>query len=82
MSGAINITHMMAFQETTDGTEYISNQVSVTKSKKPVATEKTQNEQIVVNVKKEPNILVIHTTSNEHCTAVSSQFEKVLCGCY
>lgn len=74
--GAIDITHMMAFQEATDGTEYISNQISVTKSKKPVTIEKTQNEQIVVNVKKEPNILVMHTTSNEDCTAVSSQFEK------
>ena len=74
--GAINITHMMAFQEATDGTQYISNQISVTKSKKPVTIEKTQNEKIVVNVKKEPNILVMHTTSNEDFTAVSSQFEK------
>ena len=62
--GAINITHMMAFQEAADGTEYMSNQISVTKSKKPFTIEKTQNEQIVVNVKKESNILVMDTTSN------------------
>ena len=34
--GAINITHLMAFQEVTDRTKYISNKVNVTKSKRSV----------------------------------------------
>ena len=73
---------MMTFQEATDGTEYISNQISVTKSKKPVTIEKTQNEQIVVNVKKEPNILVMHTTSNEDVQQFPANLKKlILCGC-
>ena len=74
--GAINITHMMAFQEVTDKTEYISNTISVTKSKKPITVEETQNKQIAVNVKKEPGITVINNSSNDVGATVSSQFEK------
>ena len=39
--GAVSITHLMAFQEVTDTTEYISNKVNVTKSKRSVIVEKT-----------------------------------------
>ena len=39
--GAINITHLMAFQQVTDRTEYISNKVNVTKSKRSVIAEET-----------------------------------------
>ena len=39
--GATNITPLMASQQVTDRTEYISNKVNVTKSKRSVIAEET-----------------------------------------
>ena len=74
--GAINITHLMAFQEVTDRTEYISNKVNVTKSKRSVIAEETPDKQLKVNVKKEPNSIVNCAANNKEYAVLSSQFGK------
>ena len=63
--GAINITQLMAFQEVTDRTEYISNKVNVTKSKRSVIIEEI------------PNSIVNCATNNKEFTVLSSQFGKI-----
>ena len=63
--GAINITQLMAFQEVTGRTEYISNKVNVTKSKRSVIIEEI------------PNSIVNCAANNKEFTVLSSQFGKI-----
>ena len=74
--GAVNITHLMAFQEVTDATEYISTKVNLIKSKKPVIVEDTPDEKIIVDVKKEPNTIVVCGANSRHPTVLCNRFEK------
>ena len=74
--GAINITHVMAFQEVIDRTEYISNKVNVTKSKWLAIAAEAHEKQLKVNVKKTPNSIINCATNNKKYTVLSSQFRK------
>ena len=74
--GAVNITHLMAFQEVTDATENISTKVNLIKSKNPVIVEDTPDEKIIVDVKKEPNTIVGCGANSRHPTVHCNRFEK------
>ena len=64
--GAINITHLITYQEVTDRTEYISNKVSVIKSKRSVIAEEILDKHSIVNF----------ATNNKEYIALSGQFGK------
>lgn len=74
--GAINMNHLMAFQEVTDRIEYIWNKVNVTKWKGTVIARETPEKQFKINDKKEPNSIVKCATNNKEYTVLSSQFGK------
>ena len=74
--GAINIMHLVVFQEITDRTEYISNKVNVTKSKRSFIVEETPGKQLKLNVKREPNSIINCAINNKEYTVLSSHFGK------
>ena len=65
--GAIDITHLMAFQDVSDKTSVVKENISVPKSKKRRLDVNRIDDSIAVNHKKEPDI----TIENEVATDVT-----------
>ena len=76
--GAININHLMAFQEVTDRTEYICNKVNVTKLKRTVIAGETPEKQFKINDKKEPKSIVKCAITIKNTQYVPANLEKCI----
>ena len=64
--GAINITHWMAFQEVSDKTSVVEENISVPKSKKRRLEDVNRiDDSIAVNDKKEPDVTIANDVATD-----------------